>query len=466
MDEAGGGSAGRLTKSRIRRRVTLGGEQRVAVGDGADSVEQLLGGRVLQEEPAGPGFQGREDVFVEVEGGEDEDPDPVGDGVGQQMRGGLDAVHHRHADVHEHDVRHVEAAGRDRLRAVARLGDDLHVLGGIDEDAESGSDQDLVVDDDDPDGHVLASEVCNLACTLKPCPCRPVNSCPSYSATRSPMPMSPWPAAAASGERSGSLIGGAGVGDLDQDTVGPVLDAQRRVGRPGVADDVGQGLLGDAVGREIDFGGQGPGRPVDVEAQVDPGQPDLFGQGGDVAQTGGRGQGRVRVVLVSQHFHQQPHLVQGLPGRGLDDGQGLPHLSRVLVHHHVGDPGPYRDDAHGMGDDVVQLAGDDQSLVDRRLSQLGRVPSFAFDLALGRMEEPAAPLAGGLPGEPAHADDRDGRDQRGQPVGGVPDAHSYADGRSRRGGGAPTTGSTRRNWLRCKRSRRCRWRSAGHRPGR
>ena len=104
------------------------------------------------------------------------------------------------------------------------------------------------------------------------------------------------------GERSGSLIGGAGVGDLDQDTVGPVLDAQRRVGRPGVADDVGQGLLGDAVGREIDFGGQGPGRPVDVEAQVDPGQPDLFGQGGDVAQTGGRGQGRVRVVLVSQHF--------------------------------------------------------------------------------------------------------------------------------------------------------------------
>ena len=45
--------------------------------------------------------------------------------VARQPARRLDAVHARHADVHQHDVGRVRSAARDRLLAVAGLGDDL-----------------------------------------------------------------------------------------------------------------------------------------------------------------------------------------------------------------------------------------------------------------------------------------------------------------------------------------------------
>ena len=56
------------TNVSIRRRVTDGDEQRVAVGDEADAGDELLGRDVLEQEAARAGAERVEDVLVEVEG--------------------------------------------------------------------------------------------------------------------------------------------------------------------------------------------------------------------------------------------------------------------------------------------------------------------------------------------------------------------------------------------------------------
>jgi len=59
-----------------------GGEQRVAGSDELDGADQVLRRDVLDQEPACPGGQGRVDVLVEVERGQDDDPRPPSRGVG------------------------------------------------------------------------------------------------------------------------------------------------------------------------------------------------------------------------------------------------------------------------------------------------------------------------------------------------------------------------------------------------
>ena len=95
------------------------GQQGVAGGHHPHRVHQLLGRGVLEQEPAGPGPERLEDVVVALEGGEDHDP--AGDvGLPDDAAGGLQAVHPRHLDVHEHHVRSQLPGGDDGLLAVAR----------------------------------------------------------------------------------------------------------------------------------------------------------------------------------------------------------------------------------------------------------------------------------------------------------------------------------------------------------
>ena len=98
----------------------------------------------LEQEAAGPGAQGVDDVLVEPERGEDEDA------LARQPPGGLDAVHDRHTDVHQHDVGRVLRRSLDRLLAGAGLGDDLDVPGGLEHGLEAGPHHRLVVGDHDP----------------------------------------------------------------------------------------------------------------------------------------------------------------------------------------------------------------------------------------------------------------------------------------------------------------------------
>ena len=68
----------------------------------ADRREQELGVGVLQQEPARPLPDRPRRGLVEVEGREHHDAGRLG--VAQQLGGRREAVHHRHPDVHQHDV--------------------------------------------------------------------------------------------------------------------------------------------------------------------------------------------------------------------------------------------------------------------------------------------------------------------------------------------------------------------------
>jgi hypothetical protein len=133
--------------------VTLAGQQGLAGRDHLDRREQLAGARVLEQESARSGAQRRVDVFVEIEGGEDEDPD----GGGGQPAGRLDSVHAGHPDVHEHHVGLGAAGHLDGLLPGAGLTDDGESGCRGKNPAQSGPDQRLVVGDEHAYGHRVPS---------------------------------------------------------------------------------------------------------------------------------------------------------------------------------------------------------------------------------------------------------------------------------------------------------------------
>ncbi len=106
---------------------------------------------VLEQETAGARPERGEDVLVEIEGGEDEDPGIAprrGDAPGR-----LDPVHRGHPHVHQHDVGRELGRQGDRGGAVAGLADDLQVLLRVEDHAEAEADQLLVVGQQYPDAH-------------------------------------------------------------------------------------------------------------------------------------------------------------------------------------------------------------------------------------------------------------------------------------------------------------------------
>src|SRR5262249_12971560 len=98
-------------------------------------------------------------------------------------------------NVHHHDVGLQLADERDRGAAVVRFAHHLEVVFGVEQEAEPGADQLLVVGEDDAD-HRLAttSALRRGASTQKPPPTRgPAVSTPPTVAARSRMPASPCP---------------------------------------------------------------------------------------------------------------------------------------------------------------------------------------------------------------------------------------------------------------------------------
>src|SRR5690348_3468233 len=104
-----------------------GRQDRFAGRDGPDGADDVRGWRVFEQEAAGAGPQGTQDVVVGVEGREDDD-------LGRPLAaahdfGGRQAVHSWHADVHQHDAGLVFGDGAFDLAAVGGLADDLNVTG-------------------------------------------------------------------------------------------------------------------------------------------------------------------------------------------------------------------------------------------------------------------------------------------------------------------------------------------------
>jgi hypothetical protein len=118
-----------------------GREHRVSGRHGSYRGDDLLGRGVLEEKAAGAGTQRLEDVLVEPKRGQDQHA------LSREPPGGFDAVDSRHPDVHQHDVGCVLAGGSDGLLAVACLGDDLDVAGGLEHGFEPRPHHRLIVRD-------------------------------------------------------------------------------------------------------------------------------------------------------------------------------------------------------------------------------------------------------------------------------------------------------------------------------
>ena len=117
---------------------------------------QQVGGRhVLEQEAARAGAQGGERVLVEVEGREHQHA-RAAPGVDDPARG-LDAVHLRHAHVHEHDIRVELRRQAHCLLAVPRLAHDRQVVLRVEHHAEADAQQRLIVDQEHRRAHSPAA---------------------------------------------------------------------------------------------------------------------------------------------------------------------------------------------------------------------------------------------------------------------------------------------------------------------
>lgn len=215
-------SSSRWAKRSISRMGDRGREQGVAGLHQAYGAHQMLGGDVLEQEAAGGGERGV-DVVVEVVGGEDDDPRPVGAVAVEDPPGRLDAVHPRHPDVHEDDVGPGTPDGRDRLGPVGRLGRHLDAVGGEDH-PEARTHQGLVVRDDGTQGRPLHAVRHGTRALIRYPPHEGRSRREFAAVHREPLTQPDQPAAGAVGRRGvgvrgRGVVGGAGVHDLDLQTV-------------------------------------------------------------------------------------------------------------------------------------------------------------------------------------------------------------------------------------------------------
>jgi hypothetical protein len=133
-----------------------GRQQRLSFRDRVDSRDELLGRAALEQETAGAGAQGAEDVLVGLEGREDQDPH-----LGrhrEQLGGRGDTVELRHAHVHQHHVGAAVASPVHGLAAVLRLVEDLDRVVARQDRAQAAAQELVVVDEHDSDSlaHSLA----------------------------------------------------------------------------------------------------------------------------------------------------------------------------------------------------------------------------------------------------------------------------------------------------------------------
>ena len=152
---AGGGAGGAAPANRsISRRVTAGAK-RCTAGHDPDPGHQLFLRGVLEQEAAGASSESFVHVFIEVEGRQHEHSRRALTAI-HDPAGRLDAVHVRHADVHEHDIRIEFARQGDRLAAVRGLANDIDVGFGAEDDANAAAHERLVIREQDADRHARA----------------------------------------------------------------------------------------------------------------------------------------------------------------------------------------------------------------------------------------------------------------------------------------------------------------------
>jgi len=104
----------------------VGGEEGTATRGPADRVDDLVALGILEDVARCPGHQHLAHGALLFEPRERHDLERRMQGL--QPACGLDAVHLRHADIHQHDIWRQLVDELDRLDAAGRLADDLDVL--------------------------------------------------------------------------------------------------------------------------------------------------------------------------------------------------------------------------------------------------------------------------------------------------------------------------------------------------
>ncbi len=132
------------------------GQERIADRDGSHRADEMLWRDVLEQEARGASLKGGIDVFVEVEGRQDHDPrrrPPAVAGrrwIGRSRRRVASSPSRPGIRM---SIRTTSGRWRrvrsDRRLAVGCLGDDLDIRLRLEDHAEPGPDQDLVVGDQD-----------------------------------------------------------------------------------------------------------------------------------------------------------------------------------------------------------------------------------------------------------------------------------------------------------------------------
>ncbi len=122
--------------------------------------------------------------------------------------------------------------------------------------------------------------------------------------------------------------------------------------------DVGEGLLHDAVGGAVDLGREAPDVTLHVDGQLDARGP---GPPGELVHPGEAGPGVHHVR--AEHLQRGAEFPHRLAARLLDGQEGRFHLGAPLAGEVDGDTGLELHDRDGVGERVVELAGDAQPLL-------------------------------------------------------------------------------------------------------
>lgn len=190
---------------------------RLPLGDLTHGAQQLLRGRVLEEESADAGLYGLVHVLVRAERREDQHP--WGPRQRPDLPGRRQPVHPRHPDVDQRHVRAELPCGVHGAPPVPGLGDDVQIVTGLDDVAQPAPYDLAVVGDQDMDHHAVLRNLPGRARTRPPSP--PLPRSPPHSsspyasgpAKAEPDEEPPHPARAASPPRlPGPSRGGSVVG--------------------------------------------------------------------------------------------------------------------------------------------------------------------------------------------------------------------------------------------------------------
>jgi hypothetical protein len=170
-------------------------DERLAAGCGADRRGEQRGARVLQAEAAGACLERGVHELVEIERRDHDDRDRVAHVGPREKARGLDAIHHRHADVEQTHVGAERARELDRSLAVGCLGDHHDVGLGLEDHAQARPHKILIVGDESAEAHARALSAprrgSTASTTHPPAGEGPASRRPASKCARSFMPTKP-----------------------------------------------------------------------------------------------------------------------------------------------------------------------------------------------------------------------------------------------------------------------------------